>query len=326
MSTGSKIILLYDGDSIAYRAAAVTEARTVKIVHKATGKEKEFKTRTEHKKALIAKGKEYNKDHWEFTDIQTAQPVANTLAILKNQVKKINETLFADEYLICLSGKSNFRDDLPLPSKYKGSRVDLMRPIVLKEAKHYLWKNHPSLLAKHREADDDLIIKGYEYLNKGYTVILISQDKDAYAYTGLTLYDYTQEHTVPHEVPEFGSLWDTGDKITGEGFIWFCFQWVNGDPSDDYKPCELAGVKYGRQSAYNLLKDCTTEKEALDAVVSQYKLWYPEPFTYTAWDGTEHTANYASMLSLYFKCARMMTTEDDNLDAMKFLADRGVVL
>jgi hypothetical protein len=320
----SKTIVLYDGDSIAFRAAAVTEKRTVDITHLSSGRTKTFNTRTELKKSMEKEKKVYDKTKFSFVDKREAEPIQNTLAILKKQIGRINESFIADEYLVCLSGKTNFRDRLLLPSKYKGSRIGLERPINLLEAKKYLWKNHPSLIADDREADDDLIIKGYEYLDKGYTVILASQDKDAYGYSGLHLYDFTKEDSKLELVPDLGSLWDTGKKITGNGFLWFCFQWVVGDPADDYNPSEIAKIKYGEMSGFKMLKDCTTHKEALEKVLGQYREWYPEKLTYTAWDGTEVNADYLDIAQLYYCCARMMTTEDDKLKLIPFLDKYGV--
>jgi hypothetical protein len=327
----SKTIVLYDGDSIAFRAAAVTEKRTVDITHLSSGRTKTFNTRTELKKSMENKKKVYDKTKFSFVDKREAEPIQNTLAILKKQIGRINESFITDEYLICLSGKTNFRDRLLLPSKYKGSRIGVERPINLLEAKKYLWKNHPSLIADDREADDDLIIKGYEYLNKGYTVILASQDKDAAGYGGLHLYDFTKEESKLELVPEFGSLWISENNklktIKGKGFIWFCFQWIFGDPADDYNPCEIVGIKYGQMSAYNLLKDCKTHQEALEKSLMQYHEWYSEPVTYTAWDGTIVKASYLDIADLYLKCSRMMEKEGQIPELHSFLKrfDYGIV-
>lgn len=322
----SKTIVIYDGDTLSYRASAAIEARTVEATHIPTGKVKVFNTRTELKKSLLAKQKEYNPELFSFKDIQTPEPKVNAFSIMKNQIERINSDLFADEYLICLSGKKNFRDSLALPSKYKGNRSGTIRPIYLKECKEFLYKNHPSLLAVERESDDDIIIKGYEYLDKGYTVILAGQDKDAHAYSGLTLYDYTQACPELILIPKFGYLENTGKKITGKGFLWCCFQILNGDKTDNFKPCELANVTFGDISAYNLLKDCKDEKEALEVIVNKYKEWYPSDFQYTAWNGEIIQANYKTILDLYFKCARMKTTEDDALDSEVFFKEHGVIL
>lgn len=322
----SKIIAIYDADSLAFRASAVVDNRSVEVKHLPSGRTKIFKTRTEFKDMLLDKGMEFKAEHYEFTDKQDAEPLVNVCKILKNQINSINSALCADEYLMCLSGKENFRDSLSLPSKYKGQRDGLMRPVHLKAAKTYLWRNHPSLLANNREADDDLIIKGYDYLNKGYIPILVSVDKDAYSASGLTLYDFTADNPKPELVPDFGSLWDTGKKITGRGFVWLMFQMVNGDIADHWKPSEIAGKKYGEKSAYKLLKDCKTEHTALTKVVNQYKEWYPESFDYVDWTGKKCRADYKDMFQLYFKCARMMQHENDDLNAAKFCYKYGVVL
>ena len=336
MNNNNKTIIIYDADSIAYRAAAGVETRSIEATHIKTGAKRKFKNKTELKEKVILKQGKFTPTDFLIVELQEALAFSRCAGILDNQIRKINELFFADEYLLCLSGKLNMRDALPLPTKYKGSRTDLMRPIHLKAAKMHLWKNHPSLLANNREADDDVIIKGYEYIAKGYTVIIVSQDKDAFAYSGLTLYDYTLETPTLRVIPEFGSLHleikTSGkdetkiSKVRGEGFIWYCFQHLLGDHTDDYKPCQLANVKFGEKSAYALLHQCTTEQEALGVVIQQYKEWYPEEFTYTDWEGNEHTSDYKQMLSLYFRCARMMTTETDSLSFKDFCTQRGIEL
>lgn len=322
----SKIITIFDGDSLAYRASAILDHRSILAEHLPSGRTKVFKNKTELKETVLAKGLEFNPDNYSITEQQDPEPLANVCQIIKNQVNKINSDLFADDYLICLSGKINFRDRLPLPSKYKGQRDDLIRPVHLKDAKAYLWKSHPSLLANDREADDDLIIKGYEYLAKGYTPIIVGQDKDAFSAGGLTLWDFTQDNPKLDLVPDLGSLWDTGKKIDGRGFIWLMFQMVNGDTADHWKPSELSGKKYGEKSAYKLLKDCTSKFEALEKVIQQYKTWYPEAVTYTDWTGKDHCKDYKDILQMYFYCARMMQYETDDLNFVDFCNKYGVQL
>lgn len=322
----SKIITIFDGDSLCYRASAILDHRSILAEHLPSGRTKVFKNKTELKEAVIAKGLEFNPLDYLITEQQEPEPLANVCQILKNQINKINSNLFADESIICLSGKKNLRDRLPLPSKYKGQRDSLIRPVHLRESKAYLWKKYHALLANDREADDDLIIKGYEYLAKGYTPILISQDKDAFSASGLTLYDFTEDNPKAELVPDFGSLWDTGKKITGRGFIWLMFQMLSGDTADNWKPSEIAKVKYGEKSAYKLLKDCTNHAEALEKVIQQYKTWYPAVIKYTDWVGKDHVANYKEIFQLYFSCSRMMQHENDKLNAEEFCSNYGVKL
>lgn len=307
-------IVIWDGDTLSYRACAATEKRTVEVTHLPTGKVKIFKNRTECKDRIKALGKEFDPVLYKFKDIQEPEPVSHAIKIMQNQLERVNDGLFADEHLICLSGKSNFRDALPLPSKYKGNRDDLIRPLNLKEAKMYLYKHQPSLLAQHREADDDLIIKGYEYQAKGYNVVLASQDKDSRGYSGLTLYDFTQDSPQLETMPGFGYLEDTGKKITGAGFLWFAMQWLNGDSTDNYKPSELSLKKFGEKSAYSLLKDAKDEKEAIEIVVKKYREWYSKGVSYVDCFGEKRFVKDDFLLDIYYKCSRMMSSEDDPMD------------
>lgn len=321
----NKIVLIYDGDAIAYRAAAIIEERKVEVLHVPTALTRQFKTRTEFKEQLLAKGKEFDPEIYKFKDILIPQDKVNAFHIMKNQIRSINEKLFADEYYIALSGKSNFRDNLELPEKYKGHRESMIRPTHLKECKNYLWKSHPSILAQNEEADDVVIYKGYEFLSKGQTPIIVGMDKDSYAYGGLTLFDFTKEQPQTESVPlGLGYLEYTGKKYTGRGFIWFAFQWLVGDVTDHYCPYKLSGAYFGAASAYKLIKDCKSEQEVLDLVIKQYKKWYPGEFKYTAWDGTEVISDAKKMLQLYFKCARMKETHDDDLNLDRFLNRYGV--
>lgn len=323
-----KTALLIDGDILCFRAAAVIEKRTVMITDLETGEKKEYNTRTEFKDLLKKEGIEFDKARYEFKDVQTPEPPQNAFHIIKNQILKMESDLWPDVVKVFISGKDNFRDTLELPEKYKGQRSDMLRPIHLRECKKYVWKNTDCTVSDNAEADDYLIFRGYEYLNKGYNVIVATNDKDAHAYSGLNIYDFTQPSPELKLIPDFGSIWErpSDKEIKGEGFLWFCFQWLNGDPVDNYKPCQLAGVKFGKKSAYNLLVDAKTKQEALRIVIDQYKKWYPKEFEYTAWDGRVIKSDYKHMLQLFLKCAKMKTSRNDGLDLDKFLKKQGVEL
>lgn len=322
----SKVIAIYDSDAIAYRASAVVDKRQVEVHHLPSSRKKIFNTRTEFKEMLADKGIEFNKDDYEFTDSVIPGELPTAIAIMRNQIERINLDLFADEVLMCIQGRTNFRDLLPLPSKYKGSRAGTIRPTWLRECKMYLYKEYPSFVVGNYEVDDAVAFKGYEYLKKGYVPVIIGVDKDAYSYSGLNIYDYTKEQPKVELIPDFGSLYEENKKIKGRGFIWLMFQLILGDQSDCYKPTELAGIKYGEKSAYAVLKNCTTKKEALEVVIEQYKRWYPTPVTYTDWSGKKQTKDYKQLLQLYFSCARMMQYEGDKLDFKKFCKEHQVNL
>src|SRR5205814_6306696 len=93
--------------------------------------------------------------------------------------------------------------------------------------------------------------------------------------------------------------------VKGKGRVWLYYQMVFGDPVDAYKPCELAKAKFGEIGAYELLRKCKTDKEALEAVAKQYQLWYPSPVTYRDWNGVLHTKDWLEIWQLYADCAFM---------------------
>jgi hypothetical protein len=319
MQNMSRTVLIIDGDVIAYRAAAAIETRTIKAVHKSSAWTKAFDNRSALKEFLESKEKEYIPEDWEIEDIQTSEEPIAAYGIMKRQIEGFKSSLFADSVEVFISGKNNFRDTLPLPQQYKGNRNHMLRPLHLRNCKKFLLENYKARVSDGMEADDYVIIRGYEVLASKDMPIIVTVDKDANAYSGLNLYDFTKEKPEVKAVPTLGSLWDTGKKITGDGFMFFCLQMLTGDPVDHYKPTFLTNKKYGEKSAYNDLKGCKTEKEALQKVLDKYKEWYPEKFEYTAWNGEVIKSDYLHMFDLYFKCVHMKCSMDDPLDSKEFL-------
>lgn len=324
----TKKILIVDADTIAFSAAAVCEDRSVEVTHIRSNRKKLVKNRTEFKEFLEKKAFPYVAEDYAFKDLQENPSIASLQKIIKNKLKWMNDVHSPDEALIYISGDGNFRSDLPLPTRYKSNRDDMIKPLLLKTAKDYMHKLG-AIRTHGEEPDDAIVYKGYEYLEKGYNVILGSYEKDSRAYSGLALWDYTGTTADTFTVPDFGELRIEGDKkkVVGEGFIWYCMQHAMGDRSDGYCPYELAGVRFGEKSAYNLLKNCKNEREALRAVIKQYVTWYgTDDFKYTAWNGAEITANYKYLLDLYFKACRMKSKVDDDLNFEKFCSKYGVQL
>ena len=308
-----------------YRTAAAAETRAVNVIHKPSGRTRIFPTRTKFKEFLAAKAFEFKPEDYEFEDIQNAEDISHPLHSIKVQLKKIQDFTEADETRIFIGGKGNFRDKLALPTRYKSGRDNTIRPVHLAECKEFTLRHLGAELISAEEADDALIYVGYKYLEQGYKVILASQDKDSHAYSGLHIYDFTKEGSEIWKVPEVGSLWlDSKDKVRGSGFIWYCHQMLLGDSTDDYKPTEILGIKFGEKSSYKLLKDCKTKQEAWDVVVSQYQKWFKDNPEYTDWQGDEQVASPKFMLQLYHQCCAMMRTPTDSLDIHEFCKYMGL--
>jgi len=316
----TKRIALLDGDVIAYRAAAANETRSIKVTHKITGQVTEHAHRTAFKEHI--KGF-FEADEFDVEDVQTAMPVEFALNGVKATIESLCKSCDADEYEVYLSGKTNFRDDLPLPTKYKSNRTDNIRPLQLKDCREYLEKHHEAIRVEACEADDALAQRAYEGFKQGTVNIVCTIDKDAYGVESW-LYNWTKMEK-PVLVKGLGSIeLDEKKCLRGIGRKWYYAQWCKGDMVDCFKPSELSGKKFGDVACYKLLAGCKTDKECVQAVYDQYKAWYPSAITYTAWDGTEHTKDAIELMDLYAACAHMRRFPTDVFDTRKLLTKLGI--
>jgi hypothetical protein len=325
-------LVVIDGDILAYRCSAANEKRTVKAVHNETLEELTFDTATAFKEWA---GDE--KDNYTLTPQQTAEPIENALYSVKNMIHSITEKAKCNSYHIVVSGKDNFRLDLPLPTRYKDSRKDNVRPLQLEECRQYLINVHKAEVSEGVEADDVLVAYAYQgYRNDEY-VVQASLDKDA-KHGPFWLFDWTTMDE-PELIEGYGGLelivketsrkkadgspvLDKSVKGKGRAFMWY--QIAFGDPVDAYKPCELAKVKFGEIGAYELLKGAKNDKEALEALVFQYKKWYPAPVTYNCWKGETHTKDWLEIMQMYADCVFMRRWDGDRLDVKAVLKKLGV--
>jgi len=225
-----------------------------------------------------------------------------------------------------MSGKTNFRNDLSLPTKYKSNRTAL-RTLLLKQLQTFAWKKYNAVVTQNEEPDDMQVWMGYEILKRGDIPVIVTGDKDSKAYSGLSLFNPDKPEEGVIIIPDLGSIWeDEKGKVRALGMKQYALQQLIGDTIDGFKPTELCGVKFGEKSALKLLEPCKTEKEVLEVVVSKFREWYPNPFDYTAWDGKKIQSDWKHMLNLYHACCRMKETKDDPLIAYDFYKRYGVVL
>ncbi len=314
----SETNVVIDMDMIIYRAAAAGEKRSILATHNDSGRTKSFDTRTALKDFI--KDTKWVYEDFTIEDVQTPDPIENVLHTIKAMVGSIQEATFATNTYMVIDGKGNFRDDLPLPTKYKGNRVDTIRPVHLGECKKFVMNKWQPNQAFNREADDLLSEMCYKGMRKGEKWVAATADKDQRGFP-CYYYDFTKPEQPIYLIDGgIGKLYLNDKKAAkGHGFLWLCYQWCCGDSSDCYKPSQLSGAKFGDAGAVKLLGHLQTKQEVVDAVVSLYKKWYPEPFEYVCWKGETHQADWKSVLELYLKCAHMLTYSD-NITLMNFCA------
>lgn len=321
-------IACIDGDILAYRCSAANEKRFVVATHKDTLEKFTFNTATAFREWAGSEA-----DQYDVVPGQEAEDLQFAFRMMKELIQSITEKAGCEAYHIVVSGSNNFRLDLPLPTRYKDSRKESIKPLQLADCKKYLIHFHDAEISDGVEADDVLTGHMYQGYKDKERVVQCSLDKDAKHGPGW-LYDWTTMDE-PIFIEGYGGLelietptarkkadgtpvMDKAVKGIGRAFLYY--QMVFGDPVDAYKPCELAKAKFGEIGAYNLLKNCKTDKEAMEAVVAQYKKWYPEPITYRCWkDELHENVTWLDILQMYADCAFMRRWEGDRLDVKKLL-------
>lgn len=101
----------------------------------------------------------------------------------KKLIQSIIEATEADEYVLYLTGKTNFRDAVATLQPYKGNRELASKPIHYEALRSYLTKYHPFIESVDCEADDLLGIACTA--DDGNINILASLDKDLNMIEGL---------------------------------------------------------------------------------------------------------------------------------------------
>lgn len=327
MSRSKKPLVVVDADTLVFRSAAVSEERSVNVKHLPSGREHIYKSRTEFKDAMKQKNFNVKSEDFSFEDIQEPEPLEHCLHTIRMQADAIISKFSGSEVIFCCGEKNNFRLNLEFPEQYKSNRSDNIRPIHLSSGKDFLIKKYKAQSADGFEVDDLSIILAYEGKKKGRDVILCSPDKDSKQAVGLKLSDYTNPDKDIVEINDWHEIaLNEKKEFKSYGVPFLAYQMVRGDLSDHVLPYKLAGVKFGDAGAYKLFKDCKTAKECLEKVVDQYKAWYPDPVTYTAWDTKEYTKDYKELLQLFFSGVYMLRDYNDKTTAEDFFNYYGVYL
>lgn len=332
--------LLFDYDPILYASASVGEKRTIKAVHRQSGDEYEFKTRTEfwgHWKAKAGgwladynKGKETPRlpEEFDILDIQTPEPIENCLHTVKMMIAGTVEAIGASRYY-GYSGKGKvFREDISTILKYKGNRDNNLRPLHLDALKEYLEKHHACEVITQIEADDACSIDSYDAYQAWKKsksdkdkLVLAFVDKDYLQCAGHMYNTNTCAPVCSYE--GFGWLKENEKKeVKGRGRLWLYQQILSNDDSDNYAANSASDMKWGEKAAYKLLKDCKDDKQAFEALVKGYKTLYPAPKKIIGWRGDEIEIDFMYVLQENFNLAKMLRSRDEKPTDVKAILDK----
>lgn len=322
---------IIDMDLYKYHASAAGEKRSVLVKNKATGKSREFKTRTEfygdwRKKEGGALAKMNGQrdtplswEDYEYEDIQRPEPIENVLHTAKTMVEKDLKLSGAKNFKAFLGEGESFRVGLSTLLQYK-DRADLIKPLALEKVTEYLQSKFKAEVVTSIECDDRVVMECYQQ-PKNFAMI---EDKDFWG-CPIFVWDRNQQERGIVNCDKFGHLFlDAKGKVRGEGRVHLYFQIASEDTTDNYKANCFSDMKWAAKSAYKALVDCTTDQEAWQVLTDVFKKLYPEPKAVKGWRGDEFEIDWKYVLNEQFQMARMLRFEGDSIHADDVLDKMGI--
>jgi 5'-3' exonuclease len=180
-------------------------------------------------------------------------PVENALHSVKVLIKHILVATEADEYVVHLTGKGNFRNDLATIQGYKANRKDAAKPVHYDDIRNYLINHWGAFVTHGQEADDTI---GIEVTRPSeHTQICASLDKDLDMIVG-EHYNWRKKehyHVTPYDADRF-----------------FITQLLTGDSTDN-----IPGLKRitGQVASKKIKEYCTEPETFEECIVRVYDVY-----------------------------------------------------
>jgi len=210
----------------------------------------------------------------EKDDIGDVQVVKNGEKFLRSKLRKSIKTIVSEtgatDYKLYLTGKGNFREseEGEKPSLYKANRKDMIRPLLLPEARQYLVEEFNAIIINDMEADDQVCIEQTYCIEHDIDCCIAHIDKDINQQSG---WHYKWEI--------FGKPSDMYFVTEEEGLRNLYVQALVGDKVDNimYYFSEESGTwkknyGLGQKGAEKYLAVHQTEEEMYQAVLNCYLL------------------------------------------------------
>lgn len=183
--THDKILLLFDGDIIVYRAGFAAEKR---YYYDSRNPPEEGGMEWETKKEALVNLTELEYLAWDRHLEPLENALQNCKSIINNSLEYFSD-LYPEaemEYVTFLSGNDetpNFRNEID--PEYKANRKPEHRPTYLGEMKDYLLERHCGYVTQGCEADDFFGQAQTDALKNNKTPVVCSIDKDLKQLNGL---------------------------------------------------------------------------------------------------------------------------------------------
>jgi hypothetical protein len=328
----SKLTAIIDLDYVKYSAASVGEKRSITVIHKSSGREKEFSTRTDfYGRDKLKSGGwlgELNSkrespfllDEFSIIDVQTPEPIDHVLQIAKTQVENDLKKLGATKYKAFLGKGESFRVELSTLLKYKNNRKDMLRPLHMDAVTEYLERKFKAEIVTSIEADDACVIEAYNQPNH----VIQGLDKDYYSSPN-KFFNVNRPEEGIVDANCFGKLWlnEKGD-VRGIGRMHLYWQIASNDTSDNYAANCFSDVKWAGKSAYKSLVEAKDDREAWEKLKVIFQHLYPEGKTVLGWRNDPIDITWDYVLNECFMMARMLRTRDEQLNAYEVMDKMGV--
>lgn len=278
-----KRTLYIDADTILYSSAAQQQSTGCRAINIKTLEETDYVSKTQFNEWIKTQYK-YTKDDFVFEPIPTLTGLPEyAFKSIKQKIEKIFKASYCDDYVVCIQGEGNFRNDYPSTFvSYKGQRVS--KPLLFKECFDYTVKKYGARchVSSGIETDDYVCIKGWESYNIGLAsksrsaapYVIAAVDKDIPANTRGWMLNYNKL--------EEGIYWNDGMSQSRKFFT----QVLTGDNADNIPGIRMLGEATkktygivnkgcGPASADKILEGCVNETHMARNVVEAYKDTWP---------------------------------------------------
>ena len=235
---------------------------------------------------VVAYQASYGKEHIESVETEC-----------KMLIERIQSDCNAKHYILYLTGKDNFRNEVAMLQQYKGNRYNAdgsrktPQPALLPAARNCLVQQWGAELQATQEADDALCIAqvafnaAFQSGQSQVRSIISTIDKDLRIQPGL-------HHDIGNssltEVTKFGEIRLVNGKCKGSGLSFFYAQLLMGDGTDNIpglpRVTEEMVVSYGLRRggcgstcAYRVLEGAQDELDLFTRVYECYDSYWANP-------------------------------------------------
>lgn len=305
-------------DYVRYSAGYASEKRSILAVHRETGDEFPFKTRTEfygRSKAKnggwlgeqnLTRSSPFSVDDFDILDIQTPEPIENTLHTAKMMTEGILKTFGTKNWKGWYGAGESFRVARSSIIGYKVQRQNNLKPLAIDDITDYLVKKYNIIPCYDLEADDWIVIEG----QKPNTVV-VTHDKDGLG-THCFVWNPQKPELGVRDCRGFGAIWlDSKKELRGYGRKWFYAQVALGDSVDNFFANSATEAKWGDASAYKALEHAKNDRECLQALVGVYKHLYPSPKRIRGWRDEVFEIDWLYVMQENWTMAHMKRTEHE---------------